>query len=234
MLVSKQYMDEAIRVYPQNKTFVFTCPSQLSLTLTTGCAVNRYVLGLARSLSVSLPGYYDLDSLANFSRLTTIEVGIEQNEFETDDKIPGLHEYSDLDLVKVPVVGTLLKLRGLTKIRVDVTRNFQFGVPNKIEHENILRLKEQVQRLVSHAATQPKTGGDDAVHPRSVHELLRAGLVRKPGASRSRSTKLSDNSSTTLTAEDVPQTEADFTRLFFSDPHALWNCFREAMRRLDK
>jgi hypothetical protein len=61
---------------------------------------------------------FDAYRMQRLSCLRSLKIKLDENDLELDVKIPWLHNYNDLDIVRIPIVAQLLELRGLRQVKV--------------------------------------------------------------------------------------------------------------------
>lgn len=179
-------------------------------------------------VSLKVDGIGLFQFLGQLPNLAYLSVGMQQSQFETLDKDPLLDSYSDLDLVQMPVMGGLLQLRGLRKLEVldgDALSGKQTGP----KWQGLLK---QIEELLRAATTQPKAYRASMRSILSVHDILSRNVSGKLQSDATPKSSSANTSSDVLTKEELPRDAAEFARIFFSRPHALFNWFQNAREHL--
>ena len=158
-----------------------------------------------------------------------VKVNAQELEIE-DEKLPWRDDYTDLDLIRIPEVAALLKLRGLKKIVVEESNPFTNR--NSETGKRMDRLCKQVEQLLSDVTARPREPMGNSENINSVIDLLAAGFRRDSSPAKLQEVEPHNTSRDRLTTDDMPHTEADFARLFFLRPHALYDWVKDAMERL--
>lgn len=233
MLVSKQYFSEASRLYVRTRTFSFDHGLDLNEAAEKGCAINRAVIKLARSIKIRAPTSRSMGTLARFPNLAFLEVLLSAGELGLDgdgyDMLPWRDEYSDLDLIRLPVTAELLKLRGLAEVAVKESNASVNQTPER--QQRVEQLLGRLEKFLKDVITQPRAAQDVANNIPSIYDLLTCKSLQ---VSRPIQTPFKDHSdgTDTISIADLPRTEAEFARMFFSRPHALFKCFQDATHHL--
>jgi hypothetical protein len=242
LLVSKQYLDEAAKIYIQHKVLFFDYPVPLAQIRgsDTGCPVNRRLIELVSSVRFEQTGRMLRGEFLGLPRMRCLELGVTDEDFEVDDaeKHPFLDEYSDLDLFQLPWIQTLSNLRGLDTVKI-TTAPVAWMPQNNERDSKWASLLLQVQTLLTDVMTKPRPSGmkaesislldSDLSIPRSTDDT--SFSIASPSLEDANAAAQPERA---LTARDIPRTESEFARLMFTNPKALfkWNC--NAAERLEE
>ena len=231
ILVSKQYLDEAARIYVKSKSFVFPTSADLLDALKKGCIINRTVLHHMSSVQVHAACEFGILILMDLARVSTIEVGFDEAQLEIDDeKVPRRDDYSDLDLIRIPVVAELLQLRGLKDITVKEAFALDLDGPER--RQRVDQLLSRIQQLLTSVVTQSKGPKNVEAKVQSVQELLAGGVNLNDRRASYEPVEVRDDTNGMLAEENLPQNESEFIKLFFSRPHALYNHIKHTFQRV--
>ena len=257
MLVSKLYLEEAAMVYVRSKTFVFYMSPELYRVICWGSGLDRQLLTSMTSVVLEHAHEECVKPLGMLPRLRVLELGLNHSDLEIEDKFPWIDDYSDLELANTAMIGGLLRLRGLHRVKVIQSKSLQAKTPE--EHRKWGQILSQAERLLSKAITRPwevqhiaadlpnfgeirppsSDSGSSSTNVKleSLEKLFSytrsPATIQTPGieaaAKKASSTPLED----VLTAEDIPETETGFAWLCYSRSHALFKWVQDAKKRLN-
>lgn len=225
-------MSEAVPVYIGTKTLVFNSSVALEHVLKWAKKFDRHVLRHMTKLKIEMSHSCSNVSSEKLPYLKTLAIGVAMHHLEIgSEKVPWRDHYSDLGLVKIPVVAGLLQVRGLKKATITFEH---FGLlQDSAKKKKAAVLQEQIQKLLSAVVTQPRDMNDRASHPSSVLELLTEDKDKKKRVPTKQRVREASDTDSMLTQDEFPATEADFARLFFSRPHAMYKWMQYAARHLN-
>lgn len=231
LLVSKQYVDEAIRVWAQTKTFYFNRYYDVDPVLDSGSAIERHLLRHIRSFVIS-DGELILPKPAIvMSSLQYVTMPFNEMLFHCDiDKSIWHDNFTDLELVQDCQIAALLKFRGLRSLTVNWGRPIETSKPEEKAHGEKFQL--QVQSLVDDVVLQPREKMGATTSPWNFqHALTEAKKARNSG--RSSMMKPADQAgqnATPLRDNEVPGTENELLRLFLTRPRAMMAWHKDAKK----
>ena len=152
MLVSKLYLSEAARRYVEGRVFFFEDSWALQDAVEKGCAINRNVIRLIRSVRVSvLYGDDGLDRLALLPNLSKLEICIARWTLTKPGELSEDDQLSDFDLLKRLMVAGLRKVRGLNQVRVtevDPSSNQPREGSQKVQ-SLLSRIERELTRIIT-------------------------------------------------------------------------------------
>ena len=136
MLVSKQYLDEAVRTYSQQNVFRFSYSTDIGTCINGRPgkeSVNCELFKSVSAIQMDKISGFGISPIKQLPGLRILKVTLREFDLELDDKVPWLHDYSDLDIVQLTMVKLLLALRGLRQVTVLRERPIRERPPAEVQ-----------------------------------------------------------------------------------------------------
>lgn len=226
LLVSKQYFEEAIRIWAQSKVFYIDLAHKLNHVLDTGSAIERHLLRHIKSLRTSDRSSAHYKAIARMSSLQHVTMApLDEWWFHHDsEKSIWYDDFTDHELAKDRNIQVVLTYRGLRSLTCGWQEPYREWTPS--ERSKWESFKKQVQKLIDDVVSQPKEQ-TNATMPhwtfaQALEEASKAGQATKSLASSMSTPAVpAPQSPTPLTDNEVPETETGLLRLFMTRPQAL-------------
>ena len=115
-------------------------------------------------------------------------------------------------------------------------RSYMLELRTPANREKLSELVRQIERLLNDVTTKPKGIGERTAPLRKVSEMLKITSMTNQPASNRTSQSLEQptpHPETRSPIAEMPKNKADFVRLFFSGPDAVFNWVQSAASRFD-
>lgn len=223
LLVSKQYFEEAIRVWARSKVFSFKTYYELDTVLKTGNAIERHLLRHITSLVLDGGGTIIPEARRSMPALQHVTPP-PWNEFSFHyyiDKTIWHDDFSDVELAQHEDIKPFLTFRGLRSFTIrwdDPHRDFK--PEEKLRWE---RFQLQVKQLLDDVVLQPREKTEPTTPPWTLDQAFEEAKQAKEKCLRS--SGFSEDQARLLAAplsdDEVPETEKELLRLVLTRPRAM-------------
>ncbi|KAI5361167.1 hypothetical protein Slin15195_G122800 [Septoria linicola] len=227
LLVTKQYFEEAIRVWTKRKHFQFGSFLDFGFSVSKGLGIDVLLTRNIRSIIVEAQCWdVGADFNALMPALRHITVNLTAISFHYDnEKCMWDDDFSDVELASHRNIAPFLECRGLRSFTINW--RLLSKVLTTTEQAKVGVFQAQVHRLVNDVVSQPRRSSwVSASHTTFRHALEEA---RRSKLEQTSATPPPEESSGEadgpLHDNDIPETEDALLRLFLTRPQATlaWN-----------
>ena len=114
----------------------------------------------------------DAYALKGLPYLKVLELSLRSLDLELNDKLPYLDQYTDLDIVRTPLMRSLLELRGLRTVKIlDAAC---YSPKTREQEQRWSGLLRQVEKVLTDVITKPRSVHGVQSHRPSVSSLLKS------------------------------------------------------------
>lgn len=234
MLVSKQFFEEAARVWVKSKTFQVDHVVTLGNMRWPAPEVDRALLQHISSLKITRASNDFHEQVEWLPNLLDVTSTVYPRELRYGDKVAGLDDYTDEELLTTSYARAMLPMRGLRSLTIEDEYCHKLAKPEELAKWK--KLVQQLRRLLCDTVTHPREPSGSNKPPVSFNAALAAAMAAKKGGKHIPlpPTWTSTGTFKSLEFHEIPETEDEVMRLVLSRPKATLEWMRNAKSQLTR